>query len=155
MAPQELTDRPLIMLVGVGDLSGRLLTMLMANAATNRVVLAGRDVEALRLRANLARYTAGNLGLWGDVNACAVDLRDIDATAETLAAVRPDIVFMGASLQSWRVITELPKPMFEELDTAQLGPWLPMHLTLVHDLMRAVDRSGLTPASSMPPSRTR
>ncbi|MBT2384685.1 hypothetical protein [Streptomyces sp. ISL-11] len=134
--------KPLIMLLGMGDLSSRVLNMLLADPATNRVVLAGRDVEAARRRGNLARFTATNLGLIGEVDAVHIDLYDVDATAETLARVRPDIIFMGASLQSWRVITALPKETFEELDEAQFGPWLPMHLTLNHLLMRAVRASG-------------
>ncbi|GAA0373910.1 hypothetical protein QZH56_10495 [Streptomyces olivoreticuli] len=134
--------KPLIMVLGMGDLSTRLLNMLLGNPATNRVVLAGRDVETARRRGNLARFTATNLGLVGEVDAVHIDLYDVDATAETLARVRPDIIFMGASLQSWRVITGLPKETFEELDEAQFGPWLPMHLTLNHLLMRAVRASG-------------
>ncbi|GAA4811264.1 hypothetical protein [Streptomyces ziwulingensis] len=135
-------DKPLIMLVGLGDLSSRLLAMLLADPATNRVVVAGRDPETLRLRANLVRFTAGNLGDFGSVSTEKMDLHDVDRTAETLSRVRPDIIFMGASLQSWRVITQLPKDVFEELDQAQFGPWLPRHLTLNHLLMQAVRRSG-------------
>ncbi|MFR9676633.1 hypothetical protein [Streptomyces sp. TR06-5] len=133
---------PLIMLVGVGELSSHVLNMLLADPATNRVVLAGRDVETLRRRGNLARFTATNLGAIGEVDAVHLDLWDVERTAETLARVRPDIIFMGASLQSWRVITELPKEVFEDLDEAQFGPWLPMHLTLNHRLMQAVRDSG-------------
>ncbi|WP_093802505.1 hypothetical protein [Streptomyces sp. Wb2n-11] len=137
------SDKPLIMLLGMGDLSAKVLSMLLSDPATNRVVLAGRDTEAIRRRGNLALFTATNLGLHGTVDTVHVDLRDVDATAETLARVRPDIIFMGGSLQSWRVITALPKEVFEELDEAQFGPWLPMHLTLNHLLMQAVRDSGI------------
>lgn len=105
---RRATDNPLIMLVGMGDLSARVLTMLLGDPATNRVVLAGRDTETIRRRGNLALFAATNLGHHGSVDTVHMDLNDIDATAETLARVRPDIVFMGASLQSWRVITALP-----------------------------------------------
>ncbi|MFR9798218.1 hypothetical protein ACL02U_20285 [Streptomyces sp. MS06] len=134
--------KPLIMLVGMGDLSARVLSMLLGDPATNRVVLAGRDTETIRRRGNLALFTATNLGLHGSVDTVHMDLRNVEATAETLARVRPDIVFMGGSLQSWRVITRLPREVFEELDEAQFGPWLPMHLTLNHLLMQAVRASG-------------
>ncbi|MHC0430286.1 hypothetical protein ACX6XY_08855 [Streptomyces sp. O3] len=141
----ESDPRPLIMLVGMGDLSAQVLTMLLSNPATNRVVLAGRDTEAIRRRGNLAHFTATNLGHTGSVDTVHMDLHDVAASAETLARVRPDIVFMGASLQSWRRITELPPEVFEELDQAQFGPWLPMHLTLNHLLMQALRQSGTAP----------
>ncbi|NEC09501.1 hypothetical protein G3I26_30135 [Streptomyces sp. SID7909] len=131
------------MLVGMGDLSARVLNMLLTNTATHRVVLAGRDVEEIRKRANLARFTAANLGFFGDVDSVSLDLQDIGASAETLARTKPDIIFMGASLQSWRVLTTLPRATFEELDEAQFGPWLPMHLTLNYQLMQAVRASGI------------
>ncbi|WNZ13665.1 hypothetical protein [Streptomyces sp. 11x1] len=136
-------EKPLIMLVGMGDLSAKVLTMLLGDPATDRVVLAGRDTETIRRRGNLALFTATNLGRHGSVDTVHMDLRNVGATAETLARVRPDIVFMGGSLQSWRVITQLPRQTFEELDEAQFGPWLPMHLTLNHLLMRAVRESAV------------
>ncbi|MFE3598590.1 hypothetical protein [Streptomyces sp. NPDC059142] len=139
----EGSGKPLIMLLGMGDLSSKVLTMLLSDPATNRVVLAGRDTETIRRRGNLALFTATNLGLHGTVDTVHIDLRDVDATADTLARVRPDIIFMGGSLQSWRVITALPKETFEELDEAQFGPWLPMHLTLTHLLMQAVRASAI------------
>ena len=134
---------PTIMIVGMGDLSCNVLTLLATDPQTSRLVVAGRDLETLRRRANLVRFTAHNLGRSPEIAAVRVDLHDVDATAETLAEVRPDIVFMGASLQSWRIITALPQPVFEALDEAQFGPWLPMHLVLNHKLMQAVARSGL------------
>ncbi|ARF58374.1 hypothetical protein [Streptomyces gilvosporeus] len=137
------SGKPLIMLVGMGDLSAKVLNLLLSHPATNRIVLAGRDTETIRRRGNLALFTATNLGHHGTVDTVHVDLREVDATAETLARVRPDIIFMGGSLQSWRVITALPKETFEELDEAQFGPWLPMHLTLNHLLMQAVRDSGI------------
>lgn len=138
-------QQPLIMIIGVGELGSRLLTMLLSTPHTNHVVLAGRDVAKLTRTANLARFTATNLGLIGDVQVAQLDLNDIDATAETIATLRPDIIFMSASLQSWRIITKLPKENFEALDEAQFGPWLPMHLTLNYQLARAVKASGVAP----------
>lgn len=138
-------EKPLIMVVGCGDLAARLLSMLLHTPDTNRVVLAGRDVEKMTRTVNLARFTATNLGLIPEVTVERIDLDDVATTAGTLARVRPDIVFMAASLQSWRIITKLPKEHFEALDEAQFGPWLPMHLTLNHRLAAAVRESGTAP----------
>ena len=136
-------EKPRIMLVGNGNLTANLLSLLLLDPRTDRLVLAGRDLDACRRRANLARFAAHNLGSTAAPDVVALDLRDVDRTGETLATVKPDIIFMGATLQSWRRITELPKHAFEALDAAQFGPWLPMHLTLNHLLMRAVRQSGL------------
>ncbi|MEU1307717.1 hypothetical protein ABZ419_02295 [Streptomyces cinnamoneus] len=143
MAGKALHEVPVILLVGVGDLGSQVLTLLLARPATSRIVLAGRDGERLRLRANLARFSAASLGIHAEVGSARMDLWDVDGTAETLARVRPDIIFMGASLQPWWRITQLPPGAFSELDKARFGPWLPMHLPLVHRLMQAVRASGV------------
>src|ERR687896_1608618 len=80
--PPEHQDQPLIMVVGMGDLSTRLLNMLLADPATSRLVLAGRDVDAIRRRANLARFAAMNLGVIGRTEVKHVDLNNVAATAE-------------------------------------------------------------------------
>ncbi|GAA1107063.1 hypothetical protein [Pseudonocardia alni] len=144
MNTRPIVDPPLILVIGNGDLATRLLDMLVADVRTRRVVLAGRNRAALELRANLSRFAAKNLGITTSIKVAEIDLENVDRTAETLAELCPDIVFMGASKQSWRVITELPKEVFTKLDEAQLGPWLPMHLTLNHLLMQAVRSSGIT-----------
>jgi hypothetical protein len=136
-------DKPLIMMIGIGDLSSRVLNMLLTSECANRVVLAGRSLDVIRQRANLVRFTANNLGFRPEIRTVEIDLRDVARTAETIARVQPDIIFMGASLQSWRVITALPPAVFAELDSAQFGPWLPMHLTLNYFLMQAVRQTGL------------
>lgn len=138
-------NQPRIMIVGVGDLANHVINQLLARPGTTRLVLAGRDVKALRLRANLARYAAANCGILAEIDVVKIDLTDVESTAAVLATERPDIIFMSASLQSWRRLTELPKQAFDALDEAQFGPWLPMHLTLNHALMRAVRMAGIRP----------
>ena len=135
-------DQPRIMIIGVGDLANHVINQLLARPATTRLILAGRDTAALQQRANLARYAAANCGVLAQIDVATLDLTDIAKTAEVLALERPDIIFMSASLQSWRRLTELPGPVFEQIDQAQFGPWLPMHLTLNYTLMQAVRMAG-------------
>jgi hypothetical protein len=99
---------------------------------------------AIRL-CNLARLGALQLDTPVSIQPLHMDLveANIDQNAATLASIKPDIIVNCASLQSWRVITQLPKPAFEALDKAQLGPWLPMHLAPAYALMRAVRQSGV------------
>jgi NAD(P)-dependent dehydrogenase (short-subunit alcohol dehydrogenase family) len=132
-----------VLIIGLGDLSQRLLHMLLdEDGAPLVVVVAGRSAERALRFANLARYTAANLGFFASVDSVEIDLEEVDRTAETLARIRPDIVVNGASLQAARAILDLPAEVFRELDKAQLGPWLPMHLALNHHLMRALRLAG-------------
>jgi hypothetical protein len=74
-----------------------------------------------------------------------LDLMDIDRTTEVIAAFRPDIIFCAATMQPWRALDELPSHVAIQLREAQIGPWLPLHLTPVLQLMRAVKATGLSP----------
>ena len=45
---------------------------------------------------------------------------------------------------SWWVVDELPKEIWSRLETeAGFGPWIPMHLTLTHRLMQAIQKYGI------------
>ena len=128
-----------MLIVGLGDLGRRLLHMLVGeHGSPYEVVVAARSAERALRHANLARYTAANLGVFTPVGSAEIDLTDVDRTAEAIERIAPDIVVNAASLQAARAILELPEETFRELDEAQLGPWLPMHLALNHRLMLAL-----------------
>ncbi len=133
-----------LMIVGMGDLAGLVLNLLVQTPEFGRIVLASRNVEELSRRRNLALLFSAQLGFHHELECVQLDLHDHDRTAETLRRVAPDVVFNTASLQSWRIITGLPPDVFKALDEAQFGPWLPMHLVPVHELMRAVRASGIS-----------
>jgi hypothetical protein len=132
-----------ILIIGLGDLGRRLMHMLVGeHGSPFEVVVAARSAERALRYANLARYTAANLGVFTSVGSAAIDLEDVDRTAGAIARITPDIVVNAASLQAARAILGLPEETFRELDKAQLGPWLPMHLALNHHLMIALRRAG-------------
>jgi len=137
--------QPKIMLFGAGSLTANVLHLLARSRSASLVVV-GRDIEKTFRLVNLVRLTALQLGETVEIEAAATDLLDTGRTAELVAKHKPDLIFNGATLQSWRVLTTLPKDKFEALDAAQFGPWLPMHLTLMHRLMVAVIASGRRPA---------
>lgn len=136
---------PLIMIVGVGDLSKLVIDQLLTDVSTNKLVLVGRDLDSLDKIANLARYTATDLGREVEISTAVVDLEDVDHTSEVLKKYDPDIVLMTASLQPWHTINELPDQLLNRLYEAQLGPWLPLHLALNLNLMKAVKKAGIDP----------
>ena len=86
-----------------------------------------------------------NLGFHPRITCVELDLWNIEKTAETLAHVKPDIIFHAASLMSWWVPSKLPAEIAQELAQACSGWRLPMHLTLLKRLMEAIEMTGLNP----------
>lgn len=131
-----------LLLVGAGNLCLQILKILAPKNAFEFVVL-GRDEDSTIRLCNLVALSCAQLGQYIAIKPVIADLTDIAKVTRVLREEAPDMLVNCASLQSWRVITELPKPAFEQLDQAQFGPWLPMHLTLMHGLMQAVKASGI------------
>ncbi|HEV2507874.1 MAG TPA: hypothetical protein VGV39_32705 [Mesorhizobium sp.] len=132
-----------ILILGCGVLGGGVLDFLSQSGRDYDIHIAARDSQKVTLRANLARYTAANLGHHASIQVAAVDLMDVEATATYLAALQPDIIFNATTLHSWWVITQLPPAAFQRLDQARGGVWAAMHLVLVRRLMQAVQMAGV------------
>lgn len=135
-------DRKKLLIVGAGNLCLQILQIMVPRNRFHFYV-ASRDMEKTTRLCNLIQLAALQMGVVSSITPIQMDVNDIARTSETLARIKPDIVVNCASLQSWRVITQLPKPFFDALDQAQFGPWLPMHLTPTYYLMRAVKHSGI------------
>jgi hypothetical protein len=93
-----------------------------------RVQVACADAAATAvLRQNPARFHARQL-----------DLRSPEAIAGALAASRPDVMIHAATLQAWWWTSRLPQELWWELESAaRLGPWIPLNLVLIRNLMAA------------------
>jgi hypothetical protein len=133
---------PRLLLLGIGALGSRVLDLVVHLPGRPVILVAGRDLATLRPRVNLAVLAAMQLGHAPDVSCVHVDLQHIDATAETLARYRPDIVVNAASLFAPRHLAVLPPAAADRLVAGPLGPWLPLQVVLAHRLMQAVARSG-------------
>jgi hypothetical protein len=140
---EEEMARSTIMMVGIGDLGGHVLEMLVRAPGSRRIITADANEDWGYRKTNIATFGASQLGSYPEVEFVKIDLYNIDQTAEIISKYKPDIIYSAVSLQSWWVINILPKEVFEELDIARFGPWLPMHLTLVYKLMQAVKQTGL------------
>jgi hypothetical protein len=134
--------RKKLLIVGGGNLCLQVLQIL---APRNQFEfhVASRDLEKADRLTNLIRLAALQQNVTVEIHSHQMDLCEswIGRNAETLLKIKPDIVLNCASLQSWRVITQLPAERFVALDHAQLGPWLPMHLAPAYALMRAIKQS--------------
>jgi hypothetical protein len=127
-----------VLIAGIGVLAGDVVDFLSQSRDRFDIIVGARDPDAARLRVNLARYAALNLGFDPQITVTDLNLMEIEATAETIDRLKPDIIFNAATLQSWWAITKLPKPAFERLDRARGGIWTPMHMVLIRRLMKAV-----------------
>lgn len=135
-------QRKKLLIVGGGNLCLQILQILVPRNQFEFHV-ASRDIEQTTRLCNLMRLAALQQEVQARIECWEMDLTEsaIERNAETLARIKPDIILNCASLQSWRVITQLPKVTFDALDQAQLGPWLPMHLAPAYALMRAVKQA--------------
>jgi hypothetical protein len=131
-----------VLIIGAGNVGTHTLDLLARRADAPRVTIAGRREEHLVRQANLSRMVATQLGHQPRIDYAVIDVDNIDQTAATLAGLSPDLVFSTASLQAWWVINELPRELLTRLDEAEIGPWLPMQLTLIHKVMQAVQAAG-------------
>lgn len=72
-----------------------------------------------------------------------MDLGDVDATAETIARLQPELILNCATLQTWWVrYLQLPPEKAKRLSAAGPGPWLPTHMALARKLMLSIRASG-------------
>lgn len=134
-----------VMITGLGNLGGLVLDQLVREPGCREIVVLGRDLDRLALRSNLAMLAAVHAGHDPVVTREECDFGDVDQVAHLIASHAPDVIFNALSLQSWWVVTTLPRAAAGRLEAAHFGPWAPMHLTLTHLVMQAVARSGLEP----------
>jgi len=131
------------MMVGLGDLGGHVLEMLARAPGSRKIITADINEDWAYRKTNITAFGASQLGHYPELEFVKIDLYNIDQSAEIISKYKPEVIYSAVSLQSWWVINTLPKEVFEELDIARFGPWLPMHLTLVYKLMQAVKQTGL------------
>jgi len=132
-----------ILMIGLGSLGGHVLEFLARTHGMNRIIAADVNEDWGICKTNNAILGAINQGFYPSITFRKIDLNNIEGTAGILREEKPDLIFNATTLQSWWVIGLLPQKVYEKLLGAGLGPWLPMHLTLTHKLMRAVKKAGI------------
>jgi hypothetical protein len=135
-------SRTKIMIIGLGDLGGHVLELLVRSPGYRHIITADIDEDRAFRKTNIAKFGASQMGFYPDIEFTKIDLNNFEQTAEIINKYQPDVIYSAATLQSWWVITTLPKDVFDELDKARFGPWLPMHLSVVYKLMQAVKMTG-------------
>lgn len=132
-----------ILITGLGDLGSKVLEFLARTPGIGKIVTADVNEDSGIRKTNRAVLGAAHQGFYPHIEFAKVDLFDIEKTAETIKIVDPSVIFNASTLFSWWMVEKLSSKTRERVMDAGLGPWLPMHLTLVHKLMRAVRKSGV------------
>jgi len=94
---------------------------------------------------NIARAEAYARGFHPNVEFIKMNLRDVNGTAEILKRYEPDLIFQNTTLMSWWVPRLLPPEIAEELSyEAAIGCFVPCHISLLYNLMLAINKAGLS-----------
>jgi hypothetical protein len=134
--------RPEALIVGLGGLGGWMLELLARTQGITYVVGADLNEDWGRRKVYNAASGAMLQGHYPRLAFVQMDLRDVDATAEIIARLQPQLIFNCATLQTWWLRKKLPPETSDRLTEAGSGPWLSTHLALSQKLMLAVQASG-------------
>lgn len=130
-------------LVGLGALGSHMLELLATTPGITKIVAADYDEERGRNVTGSVLSGAAFQGCYPDLEFKKVDLFDVDGTAEFLKEIEPDYVINATALTTWWLPHLLPTEVSHRLLGAGLGPWVPGHLTLILNLMKALKKSGV------------
>lgn len=129
-----------ILLVGLGDVGRHVLEFLARVPNVPDVVAVDINAADGRKRVNTALAGAALAGLYPGLSFRQLDVANLDATATLLRETEPGLVFTSLTLQPPAVFEMLPREVRERVYPG-LGAWLPMHLALSHEFMRAFHAS--------------
>jgi len=127
-----------IAIFGVGDIGQSILRGLVTYPEVSRIWAFSLNVQRLESIvadiATIAYYRDRHL----DIQFQSLDLRNLPLLSETLAKIRPDVIVNTTTLRAWWVPMPFPPEIQRQLQLeARQGPWLPLHLTLTLNLMKA------------------
>ncbi len=129
--------RPRLLVIGAGDLGGRIVGGMAATGAVGEIVLAGRDPAR-------GPEIVGVAGSWADCicRFTQVDATDQDQLEQLLESTRPDVVVQCASLLSPWALGPRDDAVARAIRAAGLAVVLPMQLPIIHATMRAARAVG-------------
>jgi hypothetical protein len=132
-----------VAVVGLGDLGARVVQQL-ARLPIDGVVAIARNEDRARRVAGQAAIVAALSDGAERVTFAAAEVGADGAIAEVLARIAPSVVVMAASPHSWWRTPHAAAAV-------PYGAWLPLHVPLVRDVVRARDDAGLdAPVVALP-----
>lgn len=134
-----------VLIAGVGDIGENVLEMLARVPRVTKIYAGGRDEQKTMSKVYSAVSGALHEGYTPKVDFLKLNLDDVAITAKALQDIEPDIIVSATSLKTWWVPqSDVPRDVFQKLDEAGFGPWLPFHLTLIYKLMKAVKKAKIS-----------
>jgi len=124
-----------------GSVGHDIIQYLSVTHGVGKIVGADIDERTCQSVVKDAVMSANFLGFHPDLSATKINLFDVDETSNLLAQIKPDVICHCASLGSWWITRLLPPEIYKKV--SPLGPWIPNHLTLVLNLMRAIGKTSI------------
>lgn len=130
--------RPEFLVVGLGGVGSWVLELLARTHGISHIVAADLSEEWGRRKVYNVAAGAILQGHYPRLSFVRIDLRNVEATVETIARLQPQVILHCATLQTWWVRKQLSPEVADRLSEAGSGPWLPTHLALSRKLMLAL-----------------
>jgi len=148
-----MTGQTTVMLIGLGSLGELALEFLAKEEGIGKIVVGSRNQKRGEEYCNLVSMGAVAQGYTPEIEFIALDLNQVNATADAIYRVSPDIILSTASMMTWWYPNLLPSEHRQALNRAGFGVWLPVHLHLVMQLMqvlRLINYKGYSLNASFP-----
>jgi malate/lactate dehydrogenase len=131
-----------ILIIGSAGSVGHDMMYLLA-AMNQPIKVIGADINQQKglYEIEEALHIAHNLDNYPQLSFTSLDLFDVKKTTEFLKTHRPSVICNLASLGSWWVRRKLSPEDYAKVGPS--GPWIPNHLPLAMNLMKAVRKSDI------------
>jgi hypothetical protein len=143
MAPKVAEKGAKVMLLGLGLIGGPMLESLARTPGIASIYVCRRDQERALDQIENARIGAALEGRHPEIRFVKLDINDIEGSAEVIGRIKPEVILNAASLQSAYFLQgKIPESLYYKVNyEAGIAPWVPIHLVVLHKLMKAVKRS--------------
>jgi hypothetical protein len=134
-----------IMIVGLGDIGEHILELLARTPGISQIYTTDIAEEPSLRKIYSTVAGARHQGFYPRIDFKQLDLNDVGATTQYLQDTQPDVIISSVTLLTWWAPEAASSTIdFKRLDEAGFGAWLPLHLTLIYKLMKALQKSGLS-----------